>query len=128
MSWPSISMRAGGRLLEAREHAQQRRLARARAAEQAEQLALEDVERDVVDRGDVAELLGDVADAHERLRVGIAPGARVGGDLRLLGHRRVPEGGGRGRISPARRMWVYWPVLMRVQARSAARRKSACAP
>ena len=49
---------ARGRRLEAREHAQERRLAGARAAEQAEQLALVDVERDVVDGEDVvAELL-----------------------------------------------------------------------
>ena len=55
-----------GRRLEAREHPEQRRLAAARAAEQAEQLALPDVEADVVDGDEVAELLGDLLDAHER--------------------------------------------------------------
>jgi hypothetical protein len=77
---------ARGRLLEAGEHAQQRRLAGARAAEQAEQLRLVDVERHVVHSRDVAKFLGDVADAHKRLGRRIAPRARVDGELRLLGH------------------------------------------
>ena len=59
---------ARGRRLEARQHAQQRRLAAARAAEQAEDLAAVDVQRDVVDRDEVAELLGDVLDADVGLR------------------------------------------------------------
>ena len=53
-------------LLEAREHAQQRRLAAAGAAEDREQLAAQDVERNLVDRGDAAEVLGDLADLHQR--------------------------------------------------------------
>src|SRR5690606_3060835 len=58
----------------------------ARAPEQAEELALVDVERNVVDGGEIAELLGDVANADEWLGARIAPGAGVGGDGRLLGH------------------------------------------
>ncbi len=61
MSTPSIEMRAGGRLLEPGQHAQQRGLAAARAAEQAEQLAAIDLQRDVVDGDELAELLGDAA-------------------------------------------------------------------
>ena len=45
MSWPSMKILPDGRRLEAGQHAQQRRLAAARAAEQAEDLALVDVER-----------------------------------------------------------------------------------
>ena len=41
--------------LEARHHAQQRRLAAAGAAEQAEDLALEDLQRDIVDRDEITE-------------------------------------------------------------------------
>jgi hypothetical protein len=40
MSWPSMKMRTGSRRIEAGQHAQQRGLAAARAAEQAEDLAL----------------------------------------------------------------------------------------
>ena len=60
--------RAGGRLLEARDHAQHRRLARARGAEQGEELAVGDVEVDTVDRHHVAERLAQLpqpdGDAH----------------------------------------------------------------
>ena len=45
--------------LEPREHAQQRALAGARAAEQREEFALHDVERNVVDGDDVGEALAD---------------------------------------------------------------------
>ena len=50
---------ARGRRLEARKHAQQRGLAAARGAEQREEFALVDVERQIVDRDDLAEALGD---------------------------------------------------------------------
>ena len=55
MSWPSMKMRPCARRLEAGQHAQQRGLAAARAAEQREELALEDVEADIVDGGEIAE-------------------------------------------------------------------------
>src|SRR5205823_13434274 len=49
----------GVRLLEARDHAQARRLAAAARAEQREELALADRERDVVHRGNLAEAFTD---------------------------------------------------------------------
>jgi hypothetical protein len=49
MSWPSMKTEPELGLLEAGQHAQQRRLAAAGAPEQAEDLALEDLQRDVVD-------------------------------------------------------------------------------
>ncbi len=77
---------ARGRAFETRQHAQQGRFARARSAEQAEELALVDVERHVGHGRDVTELLGDVADADEGLGRRIAPGTGIDGELRLLGH------------------------------------------
>ncbi|MNT61554.1 hypothetical protein D3C72_1992070 [compost metagenome] len=77
---------ARGRLLEAGQHAQQCRFAGPRTTQEAEKFALVDVERDVVDRRDITEFLGDVPDPHEWLRLGIAPGASVDGELRFLGH------------------------------------------
>ncbi len=50
----------GRRLLEAADHPQRRRLAAARGPEQREELAVLDLEVDVVDRDDVAEAFGDV--------------------------------------------------------------------
>ena len=67
-----------GRALESGHHAQQRRLAGARAAEQAEDLAAVDVERDVVDGDEVAEPLGQL------LEPDIGLGARVFPGLVLL--------------------------------------------
>ena len=61
-----------GRVLEAREHPQQRRLAAAGAAEDREQFALLDLERNVVDGGDVAVALGDALDADQRLGLRVA--------------------------------------------------------
>src|SRR5690606_31619028 len=84
------------RLLEAGEHAQERGLAAARRAEQREELALVDRQRQIVDGGEVAEPLGDVlegdigacrrivprreasADAAERFHAG-SPGFRYPG-------------------------------------------------
>ena len=63
-----------GRRFEAGEHAQQRGLAAAGAAEQREEFALEDVERHIVDGDEVTELLGDVVDADERLGRRVFPG------------------------------------------------------
>ena len=51
-----------GRRLEARQHAQQGRLATARAAEQTEDFALENAERDVVDRDEITKSFGDALD------------------------------------------------------------------
>ena len=65
-SWPSSTMRAGGRRLEAGQHPQQRRLAAARRAEQREDLALGDVEADVVDGPVAVEVLDDVLDLEKR--------------------------------------------------------------
>ena len=52
--------------VEARDRAQQRGLAAARRPEEADELALVDVERDVFQRGELAEMLVQVADAQER--------------------------------------------------------------
>src|SRR5439155_1706915 len=68
--------RAGVRLLEAADHAQRRRLAAAGGAEEREEAAALDLERDVVDGGDVVELLGDAVEPD----VG---GDRAGGGLAL---------------------------------------------
>ena len=54
--------RAAGRLFEAGDHAQQRGLAAAGRAEQADECAVRHGEVDRVDRREVAELLGDVLD------------------------------------------------------------------
>src|SRR5690606_40983262 len=51
-----------GGTLETGKHAQQRRLARAGAAEQREDLAATDVQGHVVDRNGLVELLGDAVD------------------------------------------------------------------
>ena len=52
--------RACGRLLEAADHPERRRLAAARGAEQGEEPAVVDREGEIVDRDDVVETLGDV--------------------------------------------------------------------
>jgi hypothetical protein len=65
---------ARGRTLEPGEHAQQRRLAAAGPAEQAEDLLLVDVERDVVDGDEIAELLRYALDPDVRFRVRVLPG------------------------------------------------------
>ena len=51
---------ARGLLFQAGEHAQRGRLAAARRADEHQELLVADLEVEVVDRGDVAELLGDV--------------------------------------------------------------------
>ena len=51
--------------VEARDRAQQRGLAAARGPEEADELALVDVERDVLQGGELAEMLVQVADAEE---------------------------------------------------------------
>ena len=72
--------------LEAREDAQQRALARARAAQQGEQLAAIDVEADVVACIDLAVGLGDALDTQERLRGWILPGLDRDQLARMAGH------------------------------------------
>ena len=57
---------ARGRLLEAGDHAQRRRLPAAGRAEERVERAASDLEVHGVDGGDVAEALGDVADVHVR--------------------------------------------------------------
>ena len=54
------------RRLEAGDHPERRRLARARRAEQREELARGDVQRQAVHRGEVAEPLGQVAELEDR--------------------------------------------------------------
>ena len=91
MSWPSIRIRPAVGRLEAGQHAQERGLAAAGRAQQGEELALVDVEADIVDGVDVAELLGDVLDLDERLGVRVLPGL----DPVALVGARPGRGGGR---------------------------------
>ncbi len=67
---------AGAGLLEARDQPQQRRLAAAGRSEQREELALIDVERKMIDRGEAAEALADAFDPQQRLQSAIGPRAR----------------------------------------------------
>jgi hypothetical protein len=66
-----------GRHLEPGEHAQECRLAAARAAQQAEDFAAVDVQRNIVDRDELSELLRDVVDAYVGLGPRILPGSLV---------------------------------------------------
>jgi hypothetical protein len=59
--------------LEAGEHAQKRGLAAAGRAEQREELALMDVEAELVHRGNVAKVLGDAGKPHQRLARSVRP-------------------------------------------------------
>ena len=94
-SWPLSDDAARGRRLEAGQHAQQRRLAAARRAEQREDLALGDVEADVVDGARRTEVLDDIAHLQEgRGAVGIGHGLEIG---RPWNERAVAP---RGRHSP----------------------------
>ena len=93
---------AGRRLLEAGQHAQQRRLAAAGAAENREELAAMDVERHPVDRRDAVEQLRHVADLHQRGAFrraprGLAAGGPIGGLRAVLAGRRASCGSLRGR-------------------------------
>ena len=60
---------AGGRRLEAGDEAEERGLARARGAEERDQLARLDAHRDVVERRVAAEFLADVLDANIQARL-----------------------------------------------------------
>ena len=81
---------AGARLLEAGDHAHQRRLAAAGRPEEREELALVDDQRQVVDGDEVAEALGDVAELDEGLRRRIVP------------RRELPPNRSDGRLRPCR--------------------------
>ena len=82
--------RAGGRRQQRDQHADQRRLAGAVRAEQAEDLPFLDGEADAVDGGEVAELLDDVPDV-DRVHTVTACACTVGAH-RLL-HRQQHVGG-----------------------------------
>src|SRR5262249_42861342 len=84
------------------QHSQERGLAAARAAQQAEDFAAVDVQRNIVDRDELSELLGNVLDAYVRLGPRVLPG----GLLRLLVV-------GPGCHTQAR----YLPVMKRVHMR-----------
>ena len=58
---------AAGRLLEAGDQAQAGRLARARRPEHGEELAVGDVERDIIDRAHRAEMARHVLESERRL-------------------------------------------------------------
>src|SRR5205085_8736897 len=76
-------------ILEAGHHAQQRRLAAAGAAQQAEDLALEDLQRNIVDRDEITKPLGDVFDAHVSLGIRITPWLTLGLVLVSASFRRL---------------------------------------
>ena len=101
---------AGGRRLEAGEHPQQRGLAAARRAQQGEELALVDVEADIVDGVDVAELLGDVLDLDERLGARVLPGLDA---VALVGARPRRDG---GRFRASARSACSSPPLARLRS------------
>ncbi len=69
--------RARGRSFEAGEHTQQGGFAAARATEQAEQFTFKNFKIDVIDRGEVAEVLADALHLDERFGVRIEPGTVV---------------------------------------------------
>src|SRR3546814_619815 len=124
---------------EAGQHAQQGGLAAPGGPEQGEELALVDVEGDVVDRDEVAELLRYADDLHVRLLVGIVPrrpalarrrAAAAGGAAQRSGftHRMLPRLACRWRplarkqtapLSFRRRGRApdYWPLFTLVQSR-----------
>ena len=112
-SRPAISMRAGVLRLQAGDHAQQRGLAAARGAEEADELALLHLQRDVVERGEGAEALGHRPDAQvhgvatrphgRRARADAAPCERM--RLAVTRARRLPSplrGGAGGGVSRTR--------------------------
>ncbi len=70
------------RRLEAGEQAQQRGLAAARRTEQREELALENVERELLDRGHAAKALADASKRTSACAAGCTHGAKA---------RRVPR-------------------------------------
>ena len=80
---------AFARLLEARQHAQQRGLAAARGAEQREEFAFVDVERQPLDGDNAAEALAHRLEPHQR------PGGRIVGiALHHAGHAKRAGPGG----------------------------------
>ena len=105
---------AGGRLLEAGDHPHQRGLAAARGAEEGEELALVDDEREVVDGDEIAEALGDVAELDEGLRRGVVPRREFPPD-RTKSLRRH-----RYRLRPAVGAH-YWPAFTLVHIRVSTR-------
>ena len=68
---PVVENRAGIRLVESRDDVEGRRLARAVRADQAEDLTLGDVERDVVEGDDAPEAASEVLDGEQRHEAGI---------------------------------------------------------
>src|SRR5215472_4034521 len=64
---------AGARLLKSGNEPQQRGLAAAGRTEQREELALKDLERELVDRGELAEALAQGLNTQERLDIALGP-------------------------------------------------------
>ena len=80
---------AGGRRIDAADDLDQRRLAGAVVADQRDHLAGMDVEREIFDRHDAAELLADVLEAEDGRSVGFGYGAAVRGVHRSSSNRPV---------------------------------------
>ena len=113
---------AGGRQLEAGDHPQRRRLARARRAEHREELAVADVEVDAVDGDDVAEAL------RRRLRGGRRQARRPRASLRGAGGLGRERQAGTSKLGPDGRSggrWVRVAARCGAPARRVKRRRTA---
>ncbi len=100
-----------GRVLEAGHHAHHGGLAAARRPQQGEELALVDRQGNIVDRGEVAEALGDAAELDERLGAGSFQGAnfRRTGPTAVLAMMNPPMDDGSAR--PALPCLVQLPAM-----------------
>jgi hypothetical protein len=94
MSWPSMKMRPALGISRPGQHAQQRGLAAAGAAEQAEELALVDVQGDVVHGDEITEAFADALDAQERPGIGRFQGSHDERVRLFPGARCRPGGAG----------------------------------
>src|SRR4051794_11082435 len=65
------------RRLEAGKQAQQCRLAAARRAQQCKELAVENIERQLLDRGNAGKMFGDLLETYQRTCGGIGPGSEI---------------------------------------------------
>src|SRR5690606_16855222 len=61
-------------VIKARQHAQKGRLAATRCTQQREELALVNIQREVIHRGEITEFLGDVLEGDVRPRLRVVPG------------------------------------------------------
>ena len=123
-SWPSSRMRPDVGSSKPASILQQRRLSAAGRAEQREELALVDRQRQIVDGGEVAEPLGDVLEGDVGLGVGSFHGAKCPADAAKRFHdvsvlsraSPLPESEAPA-VEPPGLGSGHWPVTILVQAR-----------